>query len=117
YGSIAHLKFRSQPGFILAFNPCMLAVDSVRADLGLVRMAAALAQNAAHPGGVLEYPHMVNEEMATRIRDSWNLVNSADNVGQTAILEEGLKYTPLKVPSAADQQMVEALEWSAADLA
>jgi HK97 family phage portal protein len=33
-----------------------------------------------------------------------------------AVLEEGMTFTQLKAPSATDAQMVEALEWSAADI-
>jgi HK97 family phage portal protein len=116
YAAVAQLRFRSQPGYVLGFNPLLLAADSVKADLGIAKMAGAMALNAQHPGGLLNYPGQMSDETAERLKKSWQEVNAGDQQGGIAVLEEGMTFTQLKAPSATDAQMVEALEWSAADI-
>ena len=116
YASVAHLRFRSQPGYVLGFNPCLLACDSLKADLGLVRMAGAMATRSSAPSGLLRYPGVLTDEAADRIRIGWQEQTVGEASGGTPILEEGLDWKPVEAPNATDAQMVEALEWSAADV-
>ncbi len=61
--------------------------------------AYSLYQNGGQPGGVLEYPHELKKEQVDRIRQSWQDVHSGPmNAGRVAILEDGMKYTPLSIP-------------------
>jgi len=63
--------------------------------------AYSLYENGGQPGGVLEYPGILKEPQVNRIRDSWKKTHSGPwNAGNVAILEEGMKYTPLSVPLA-----------------
>ena len=116
YASVAHLRFRSQPGFILGYNPCLLACDSLKADLGLVRMAGAMATNSSAPSGVLKYPGVLTDDAADRIREGWMEQTAGERSGGVPVLEEGMDWMEVKAPTASDSQMVEALEWSAADV-
>jgi HK97 family phage portal protein len=116
YAAVAQLRFRSQPGYILAHNPCLLAADSVKADLGIAKMAGAMALNAQSPGIIMNYPGQLSDQSVEQIRKSWMQINAGDQQGGVAVLEEGMTLTQLKAPSATDAQMVGALEWSAADI-
>jgi HK97 family phage portal protein len=61
--------------------------------------AYSIYQNGGQPGGVLEYPGVLKEAQVNRIRDSWKATHSGPmNAAQVAILEEGMKYTPLALP-------------------
>jgi HK97 family phage portal protein len=80
-------------------------------------MAGAMASNGATPQGVLSYPGVLSDDAAANIRKAWTDINAGDNQGSVAILEEGLSYQQLKPNSFTDQQVVEALAWSASDIA
>jgi HK97 family phage portal protein len=61
--------------------------------------AYSIYQNGGQPGGVLEYPGELKKEQVDRIRSSWQEVHSGPlNAGRVAILEDGMKYTPLSIP-------------------
>jgi HK97 family phage portal protein len=61
--------------------------------------AYSLYQNGGQPGGVLEYPHELKPEQHERIRASWQEIHAGPlNAGKVAILEDGMKYTPLSIP-------------------
>jgi HK97 family phage portal protein len=116
YSSVAHFRFKSQPGYILGYNPCLLASDSVGADLALIRMAKALAKNVQSPGGVLVHPTELSEEAAVRLLTSWQESVGGERAGAVALLEDGLDFKPIQKPSASDSELTAALEWSAADV-
>jgi HK97 family phage portal protein len=61
--------------------------------------AYSIYQNGGQPGGVLEYPGVLKKEQVDRIRESWKATHGGPmNAAQVAILEEGMKYTPLALP-------------------
>jgi HK97 family phage portal protein len=61
--------------------------------------ATALYNNGGQPGGVLEYPGQLKQAQHDRIRASWTDIHSGPgNAGRVAILEEGMKYTPIGIP-------------------
>jgi HK97 family phage portal protein len=61
--------------------------------------ASSIYQNGGQPGGVLEYPGELKEDQVKRIRESWQAIHSGPlNAGRVAILEDGMKYTPLSIP-------------------
>jgi HK97 family phage portal protein len=61
--------------------------------------ATALYNNGGFPGGVLEYPGQLKPPQVDRIRQSWSDIHSGpSNAGRIAILEEGMKYTPIGIP-------------------
>ncbi len=61
--------------------------------------AYSIYQNGGQPGGVLEYPGELKKEQVDRIRQSWQEVHAGPlNAGRVAILEDGMKYTPLSIP-------------------
>lgn len=68
--------------------------------------------NGSRPGGVLIAPGPITKEKAEAVSSQWNSGYSGDNIGKTAILGDGMQYTPLAV-SAHDAQMIQQLDLSA----
>lgn len=61
--------------------------------------AYSIYLNGGQPGGVLEYPGELKKEQVDRIRGDWQNIHSGPlNAGRVAILEDGMKYTPLSIP-------------------
>lgn len=113
---VAHVRFRYQSGYVLGYNPALLAQDSLKAALGLIGMAGALSVNAATPSQVIEVPNALSDKAIKNIKTGWAEAHSGDKQGGVAVLEEGAKLNQLEAPSATDAQMIEALEWSSADI-
>ena len=68
--------------------------------------------NGSNPGGVIEVPGDISNEVADRLKARWDEGFSGENAGKVAILANGMKYTQMKV-SAVDSQVVEQLKWGA----
>jgi HK97 family phage portal protein len=67
--------------------------------------------NGPQPGGLLMSEHPVPQDMATRLKETWETNFSGDNAGKIAMLGGGLKYQPLEQHSATDTQLSEQINW------
>jgi len=72
----------------------------------------AFFKNGAMPSGVLTAPGVIADETAKRLKDLWDSQYSGQNVGQVAVLGDGLKYEQMTM-SAVDAQLIEQLKWTA----
>lgn len=66
-------------------------------------MASGLFHNSGIPSGVLTHPGRLSDEAYKRIKESWSEQQSGRKSGSTAILEEGVKYEPIKIDPEALQ--------------
>jgi HK97 family phage portal protein len=71
--------------------------------------------NAARPSGYFETPEEISQDQADAIKAAWDS-NTGTSSGKVAVLENGLKYTPLAMKSS-DAQMLETLKWNQEDIA
>lgn len=84
-----------------------LAREAVALSLLLESYAAGLFGRGARPSGVLEMPKALSEDALKRLRHSFTAIYAGgDNAGRTAILESGVKFTPLQI-SSVDSQFIE----------
>ncbi|GAB2324761.1 hypothetical protein IRB23M11_23870 [Alkalibacterium sp. m-11] len=66
-------------------------------SLATEEYGAKFFANGANPGGVLEHPGVVKDP--GRIKESWNSVyQGTSNAHRVAVLEEGMKFTPIGIP-------------------
>ena len=107
----------------LAFNILVgtstigLARDSIGLAMGLSQQASRWLGNGARPSGVLEAPSKLNDEAAKRLKASWQqFVGGIQNVGTTAVLEEGITWKPLQLTSV-DLQFIDQNNLSVQDIA
>ena len=71
--------------------------------------------NGAAPGGVLEHPGIVKDP--ERVRESWNSVyQGSGNSHKIAVLEEGMKYTPIGI-SPEQAQFLETRKFQINEIA
>jgi HK97 family phage portal protein len=74
-----------------------------------------LFANHSRPAGILTAPGAIGDDTATRIKTSWETNYGGDNYGKTAVLGDGLQYSSVAT-TAVDAQLIEQLNWSAADV-
>ena len=99
-GDVVHVR----PPF--GRSPLSLAREAIGRVAVMEHHAAKLFANGARPGGVLAVPGQLSAETAVRIAKSWNEALRGDNVGKTAVLEEGTKFEQLAFNSV-DAQFAE----------
>ena len=68
-------------------------------------------KNSSRPSGYLSADGAMPRDKAMAIRDAWNSTYSGENIGKTALLSDGVKYTQISV-SATDAQLIEQLKMS-----
>jgi HK97 family phage portal protein len=102
---------------LLGLSRISIARDSFGVAMGLEQQAARFMNNGARPSGVLQTDKLLSEPAATRLRTQWEQLRSGiQNAGRTAILEEGLKWTPMQL-SSVDLEFIAQREFSIADIA
>jgi HK97 family phage portal protein len=71
------------------------AMESLGISLGADRFANSLYANGAMPSGVLSHPGSLSDEASKRLAESWKSSVGGRKTGSTAILEEGVTYSPI----------------------
>ena len=86
---------------LVGYSPIAMAKNAIGLAIAAEEYGSKFYANGAAPSGVLEHPNTLKDP--SRIRDSWNSAfGGSANAGKVAILEEGLKYTPISInPSEA----------------
>lgn len=83
-------------------------------DSGSKEKAIKFFANGATPGGILEYPGTVKNPEA--VRESWTKGFSGNNSHKVAVLEEGMKYTPISI-SPNEAQFLETRKFQIDEIA
>jgi HK97 family phage portal protein len=101
---------------LVAASTIGLARDTIGLDMGLSQQASRFVGNGARPSGVLESDKALTKEQADRLKQSWqDYVGGIQNVGQTAVLEDGIKWKQLQL-SSVDLQFMAQREMSVLDV-
>ena len=81
---------------LVGYSPIAMAKNAIGLAIATEEYGAKFFANGATPGGILEYPGAVKDP--DMIRESWNRgFSGSQNAGKVAILEEGMKYTPISI--------------------
>ncbi len=81
---------------LVGYSPIAMAKNAIGLAIATEEYGAKFFANGATPGGLLEYPGTVKDP--NRVRESWNKgFSGSQNAGKIAILEEGMKYTPISI--------------------
>lgn len=100
---------------IVGYSPIAMAKNAIGLAIAAEEYGAKLFANGATPGGILEYPGAIKDVEA--VRDSWNSgFGGSSNAGKVAILEEGMKYTPITI-NPDDAQFIETRKFQIDEIA
>lgn len=81
---------------LVGYSPIAMAKNAIGLAIATEEYGAKFFANGATPGGLLECPGTVKDP--DRVRESWNKgFSGSQNAGKVAILEEGMKYTPISI--------------------
>lgn len=110
-----HFRGLSLDG-IHGVSPITYHRETIGLSLATKEYGARFFGNDARPGGVLEHPGKLTPESAKRLGESWNEKYAGRGRGKTAVLEEGMKFTPIAVTNE-DAQYIETQEFTMGDIA
>ena len=87
---------------LVGYSPIAMAKNAIGLAIATEEYGSKFFANGAAPGGVLEHPGTIKDP--SRIRDSWQQTfGGSQNSGKIAVLEEGMKYTPISISPEAAQ--------------
>ncbi len=89
---------------LVGYSPIAVAKNALGIAKACEDYGANFFANGASPSGVLEHPGTIKD--FNRIREGWKDAYGGNNSHKTAILEEGMKYTPISIPNN-DAQFLE----------
>ena len=99
---------------LVGYSPIAMAKNAIGMAIACEEYGAKFFANGATPGGLLEFPGTVKNPDA--IRKSWNKGFSGSNSHKIAILEEGMKYTPISI-SPEQAQFLETRKFQIDEIA
>ncbi|WP_436231440.1 phage portal protein [Arcanobacterium phocae] len=100
---------------LVGYSPIAMAKNAIGLAQATEDYGASFFANGAAPGGVLEHPGTIKDP--ARVRDSWqSTFGGAKNGNKIAVLEEGMKYTPISV-SPEQAQFLETRKFQINEIA
>ena len=100
---------------LVGYSPIAMAKNAIGMAIACEEYGASFFANGASPGGVLEHPGTVKDPQ--RLRDSWNgMFSGSGNAHKLAVLEEGMKFTPISI-SPNEAQFLETRKFQIAEIA
>lgn len=102
---------------VMGYSPIRMAAETIGIGIAAEQHSASTFGNGAMPSGILSYEGELDDEALQRLKTDWkNSFSGAKNVGNTAVLEGSMKYTPLTI-SALDAQLIETLKFNRSEIA
>ncbi|MGE4465855.1 phage portal protein [Sphaerochaeta sp.] len=81
---------------LVGYSPIAMAKNAIGMAIACEEYGAKFFANGAAPSGVLEHPGTVKDP--SRLRDTWQgQFGGSSNSHKVAVLEEGMKYTPISI--------------------
>ena len=99
---------------LVGYSPISMAKNAIGMAVAAEEYGSKFFANGATPSGILEYPGTVKDPAA--MRESWSKGFSGDNSHKVAILEEGMKYTPISI-SPNEAQFLETRKFQLNEIA
>ena len=92
-----------------------MAKNAIGMAIACEEYGAKFFANGAAPGGVLEHPSTIKDPQ--RVRESWqSTFGGSGNANKIAVLEEGMKYTPIGI-SPEQAQFLETRKFQINEIA
>ena len=100
---------------LVGYSPIAMAKNAIGMAIACEEYGAKFFANGAAPGGVLEHPGTIKDPQ--RVRESWqSTFGGSHNANKVAVLEEGMKYTPISI-SPEQAQFLETRKFQINEIA
>ena len=100
---------------LVGYSPIAMAKNAIGLAIATEEYGAKFFANGAAPSGVLEHPGTLKDP--SKIREAWqSQFGGSQNSGKVAVLEEGMKYTPISI-SPEQAQFLETRKFQINEIA
>lgn len=100
---------------LVGYSPIAMAKNAIGLAIATEEYGSKFFANGAQPSGVLEHPGTLKDP--SRVRDSWqSTFGGSGNANKVAVLEEGMKYTPISI-SPEQAQFLETRKFQINEIA
>lgn len=100
---------------LVGYSPIAMAKNAIGLAIATEEYGAKFFANGAAPSGVLEHPGIIKDP--AKLRENWNSTfGGSANSGKVAVLEEGMKYTPISI-SPEQAQFLETRKFQINEIA
>ena len=100
---------------LVGYSPIAMAKNAIGLAIATEEYGAKFFANGAAPSGVLEHPGTIKDP--ARVREAWqSQFGGSSNSGKVAVLEEGMKYTPISI-SPEQAQFLETRKFQINEIA
>ena len=100
---------------LVGYSPIAMAKNAIGMAIACEEYGAKFFANGAAPSGVLEHPGTLKDP--SRVRESWTQTfGGSSNANKVAVLEEGMKYTPISI-SPEQAQFLETRKFQINEIA
>lgn len=100
---------------LVGYSPIAMAKNAIGLAIATEEYGAKFFANGAAPSGVLEHPGTIKDP--SRLKENWNSTfGGSANSGKVAVLEEGMKYTPISI-SPEQAQFLETRKFQIDEIA
>lgn len=103
---VIHLKIFTTDG-VYGRSVIRQAAENFRGSLQSRRFITSVLANGARPAGIITKPGKINNKQ--NLKDMWGDSYSGDNVGKTAVLDEGMDYKQISM-NPVDVQLLEVMK-------
>lgn len=100
---------------LVGYSPIAMAKNAIGLAIATEEFGSKFFANGAAPSGVLEHPGTIKDP--TRVREAWqSQFGGSGNSSKVAVLEEGMKYTPISI-SPEQAQFLETRKFQINEIA
>ena len=100
---------------LVGYSPIAMAKNAIGLAIATEEYGAKFFANGAAPSGVLEHPGTIKDPQ--RVWEAWqSQFGGSQNSGKIAVLEEGMKYTPISI-SPEQAQFLETRKFQINEIA
>ena len=100
---------------LVGYSPIAMAKNAIGLAIATEEYGSKFFANGAAPSGVLEHPGTLKDP--AKIRESWQQTfGGSSNAHKVAVLEEGMKYTPISI-SPEQAQFLETRKFQLDEIA
>ena len=100
---------------LVGYSPIAMAKNAIGLAIATEEYGSKFFANGAQPSGVLEHPGTIKDP--SRVREAWmSQFGGSANSGKIAVLEEGMKYTPISI-SPEQAQFLETRKFQINEIA
>jgi phage portal protein BeeE len=97
---------------LIGVSPIFACGVAATQGLAIQANSAKFFQNMSRPSGILTAPGAISNDVAARLKESWETNFGGGNIGRVAVLGDSLKYEAMSV-NAHDAQLIEQLKMTA----